>query len=84
MTTNDTQKSIDHRDGRKEDRKIITPYAFTVSKELLGTPLGTPSRRAIAILLDLIFIALLLYCRPLALCCFPFLLHLHLFDKAYN
>jgi uncharacterized RDD family membrane protein YckC len=43
----------------KETRKIVTPYAFTVSPDLLGEPLATPSRRGIAILIDLLLISLL-------------------------
>lgn len=43
----------------KENRQIVTPYAFHVSAELFGTPLASPARRAIAILIDLFLIALL-------------------------
>ena len=42
-----------------ETRKIVTPYAFTVSKALLGRPLASPKRRAIAILIDFALIALI-------------------------
>jgi uncharacterized RDD family membrane protein YckC len=42
-----------------ETRKIVTPYAFTVSKALLGRPLASPKRRALAILIDFALIALI-------------------------
>jgi uncharacterized RDD family membrane protein YckC len=38
--------------NRKETRQIVTPYAFHVSSELFGTPLASPSKRAIAIGID--------------------------------
>jgi uncharacterized RDD family membrane protein YckC len=43
----------------KETREIVTPYAFTVSPELLGQPLATPARRAVAMLIDVFLIAVL-------------------------
>jgi len=43
----------------KETRKIVTPYAFTVSPELLGQPLATPARRGIAMLIDVLLISVL-------------------------
>jgi uncharacterized RDD family membrane protein YckC len=43
----------------KETREIVTPYAFTVSPELLGQPLATPARRGIAMLIDVFLIAVL-------------------------
>jgi len=42
-----------------ETRRIVTPYAFTVSPDLLGEPLATPKRRGIAILIDLFLITVL-------------------------
>jgi hypothetical protein len=42
-----------------EDRTIVTPYAFGVAPALLGKPLATPFRRLVAILLDLLLIAIL-------------------------
>lgn len=36
-----------------DPRSIITPEAFEVSAELLGLPLATPTRRLLAILIDL-------------------------------
>lgn len=36
----------------KENRQIVTPYAFKVCPNLLGVPLATPIRRLIAILID--------------------------------
>ncbi len=42
-----------------DPRSIITPDAFSVSEELLGTPLAPPVRRFIAILVDLLLIFLI-------------------------
>ncbi len=42
-----------------KDRTIVTPYAFSVSPALIGTPLASPSRRLFAISLDLLFIVFL-------------------------
>lgn len=41
-----------------DPRATITPDAFSVAPELLGTPLARPWRRAVAMLVDLILIAL--------------------------
>jgi uncharacterized RDD family membrane protein YckC len=45
--------------SNKETRTIVTPYAFTVSPELLGQPLATPTRRGVAMLIDVFLIAVL-------------------------
>lgn len=45
--------------SNKETRAIVTPYAFTVSPELLGQPLATPARRGVAMLIDVFLIAVL-------------------------
>jgi hypothetical protein len=50
MTTSST-----HRDPRN----IITPDAFKVSEELLGTPLAAPRRRLFALLIDLMVVGLI-------------------------
>ena len=42
----------------QDPRSIVTPDAFSVHPPLLGTPLANPSRRALAILLDLLVVAL--------------------------
>jgi uncharacterized RDD family membrane protein YckC len=42
-----------------ETKEIVTPYAFSVSPELLGKPLATPIRRGIAIIIDLFLISVL-------------------------
>lgn len=42
-----------------DPRTIITPDAFSVAPELLGLPLAHPWRRAAAILVDLILVAIL-------------------------
>jgi uncharacterized RDD family membrane protein YckC len=43
----------------RETREIVTPYAFTVSPELLGQPLASPARRGVAMLIDVFLIAVL-------------------------
>jgi uncharacterized RDD family membrane protein YckC len=43
----------------RDPRSIITPDAFELSKELLGTPLARPSRRLWAMLIDLVVIGIL-------------------------
>ena len=43
----------------KETRQFVTPYAFEVSPELFGTHLASPTRRLIAMLVDLLLVALL-------------------------
>ncbi|MGQ8364259.1 RDD family protein [Glaciecola sp. 1036] len=48
-----------HKMTRKEVRNVITPYEFGISEDLIGTSLAKPSRRGIAILIDLLFIAIL-------------------------
>lgn len=45
--------------SNKETRAIVTPYAFTVSPELLGQSLATPARRGVAMLIDVFLIAVL-------------------------
>lgn len=44
-----------------ESRGYITPDAFRVAPHLLGLPLASPSRRAAAILLDLMIVAFLVH-----------------------
>ncbi len=44
---------------QKENRQIITPYAFQVSPDLFGKPLASPTRRGLAILIDLFCVGLL-------------------------
>ena len=43
----------------RDPREIVTPDAFSVAPELLGTPLARPWRRALAMLVDLVLIGLL-------------------------
>ena len=45
--------------SKAETREVITPYAFEVDNALLGLPLASPTRRALAMIIDvaLIFIA---------------------------
>jgi uncharacterized RDD family membrane protein YckC len=44
---------------KAETKEIVTPYAFSVSPELLGKPLATPTRRGIAIIIDVFLIGVL-------------------------
>ena len=39
-----------------ETRDVITPYAFNVDQALLGIPLATPIKRALAMIIDVILI----------------------------
>ncbi|MGD8494542.1 MAG: RDD family protein [Gemmatimonadales bacterium] len=45
--------------GRVDPRTIITPDAFSVAPELLGLALAHPWRRAVAIAVDLVLVAIL-------------------------
>ena len=45
--------------SQEETRKILTPFAFEIDKSLFGIPLASPTKRALAVGLDLFFIALL-------------------------
>ena len=56
-TASNTPETVTLSD--KETREIVTPYAFTVSPELLGQPLATPARRGVAMLIDVFLIAVL-------------------------
>ncbi|GAC17383.1 RDD family protein [Paraglaciecola arctica] len=51
----------------KETRQIVTPYAFFVADELLGTPLAGPFRRGFGMLIDLFFVILLTQVSSLVL-----------------
>jgi len=50
-----------------ETKKHVTPFAFGVAEELLGKPLASPRRRLVAVMIDLIFIALLTTLNTLVL-----------------
>ena len=52
---------------REETRQIVTPYAFFVADDLLGTPLAGPFRRGFGLLIDLFFITLLTQVSSLVL-----------------
>lgn len=45
--------------GGKDPRTIITPHAFSVNEGLLYTPLASPVKRALAISIDGLVIAVL-------------------------
>lgn len=47
------------RGGSVDPRDIITPDAFRVADRLIGTPLATPWRRAVAMLIDLVCVGIL-------------------------
>ncbi|WP_286235495.1 RDD family protein [Thalassotalea sediminis] len=44
---------------KEETRTILTPFAFEINKTLFGLPLAVPWKRALALLIDFIFIAIL-------------------------
>lgn len=44
---------------KKEQRRIVTPFEFSVSPELLGSRLATPSQRTCAIAVDSLLVAIL-------------------------
>ena len=56
--THTTPKPKQHL-TQKETRQIVTPYAFHVSPELFGTPLARPRKRAMAIGVDMLLIAII-------------------------
>lgn len=56
-TTSDDNEA--HALTTKETREILTPFAFEIDKTLYGTQLALPSKRGIAILIDLMLIAIL-------------------------
>jgi uncharacterized RDD family membrane protein YckC len=43
----------------RDPRTIVTPDAFSVHPPLLGTPLASPSRRGVALLIDVFLVALI-------------------------
>jgi len=43
----------------RDPRSIVTPAAFEVSEELLGLPLASPSRRFVALMIDLMVIGII-------------------------
>lgn len=43
----------------KETRDVVTPYAFSVCDDLVGIPLASPIRRGMALLIDLLLVAML-------------------------
>jgi hypothetical protein len=45
--------------SESETSKILTPFAFKIDQSLFGIALAVPSKRALAILLDFIFVAFL-------------------------
>lgn len=49
----------------KENRKMVTPYAFSVDPLLLGWPLATPAQRLKAMSIDLIIVCMTLLVLPI-------------------
>lgn len=47
-----------HTAGGVDPRKLITPESFSVAPHLLGLPLASPTRRLLAILLDLLLVTI--------------------------
>lgn len=45
--------------NREETLAMVTPYAFEVADDLVGTPLAKPLRRATALIIDLILVGIL-------------------------
>ncbi|RBP52834.1 RDD family protein [Arenicella xantha] len=43
----------------EKTKNYVTPYAFTVSKELLGKRLASPHKRAVAITVDMLLVAVI-------------------------
>ena len=43
----------------KETKDVVTPFAFSVDEKLIGVPLASPFRRALALFIDFFFVALL-------------------------
>ncbi len=43
----------------EETREILTPFAFEIDKTLFGLPLAVPWKRGVALLIDLVLIAIL-------------------------
>ncbi len=58
LNSDHAQESSSKLSG-KETRAMVTPYAFSVSDDLLGVPLARPSRRGLAMLIDLVFVSVL-------------------------
>ncbi len=58
LDSSSTTDALEHLSG-KETREIVTPYAFGVSPDLFGKKLATPTRRAVAQIIDLSLVALL-------------------------
>jgi hypothetical protein len=53
------QTSSRPRTALSDPRSMVTPDAFTVSETLLGMPLASPSRRLLAVLVDLLVVGIL-------------------------
>ncbi len=52
--------------SNRDPKDIVTPFAFRVAPDLLGRPLAGPFRRAAAMLVDLLLLALLLLVREIS------------------
>ncbi len=54
-----TSEPSSHLLSREETREVLTPFAFEIDKTLFGITLAAPSKRAFALLIDLLAIAIL-------------------------
>ncbi len=45
--------------SEEETKQVLTPFAFEINKSLFGLPLSVPWKRAVALLIDFILIAIL-------------------------
>lgn len=45
--------------SEKETKQYLTPFAFKMDNSLFGLPLATPTKRGVALLIDLLLVALL-------------------------
>ncbi|MEL0067675.1 MAG: hypothetical protein VW874_05370, partial [Gammaproteobacteria bacterium] len=53
---NTTEELTAKKKKKKDPRDRVTPDAFKVSDDVLGMPLATPKRRALAIFIDFLII----------------------------
>ena len=58
-TVESDEANTSHLLSREETREILTPFAFEIDKTLFGIKLAAPHKRAFAILIDLLAIAIL-------------------------
>ena len=61
MTTTESseQRDVELKSKKVEDKTRVTPFAFSISEHLLDKPLASPTRRLIALIIDLLCVAIL-------------------------